>query len=148
MKPILLQEVEKQLFPVLKEEITERPVIKCENRRGRRCPNERRKAVCYREVSSKGPSLSKEEEPHSGWILHQVLGPHPEHSARCDLDSKSSSVAPFTEIFLGTGLKCYKEFLRHRSLIFVALPCMFLKFLECTQGGKWLDSKHYKYRNK
>lgn len=51
------------------------------------------------------------------------------------------------QIVLGTGLTCCRV-TRHRSLIFVALPCMFFKFLECTQGGKLLDRKHYKYPNK
>ena len=83
-----------------------------------------------------------EEGFHPEPVLHQVLG------LQDVMDSMKASLVPFKEILLGTGPKCHKKSLRHRSLIFVASPCMFLQFLECTQGGKLLDRKHYKYRNK
>lgn len=68
---------------------------------------------------------------------------HPEHSTKHAVDSGSRDIN-ICSLNMNHS-RDYpwpmrsKEFTRHRSLIFVALPCMFLKFLECTQGGKLLD---------
>lgn len=68
---------------------------------------------------------------------------HPEHSTKHAMDSgsKDINICSFNMNHSRDYPRpmCSKEFTRHRSLIFVALPCMFLKFLECTQGGKLLD---------
>lgn len=68
---------------------------------------------------------------------------HPEHSTKHAVDSGSRDIN-ICSLNMNHSRDyprpmCSKEFTRHRSLIFVALPCMFLKFLECTQGGKLLD---------
>lgn len=68
---------------------------------------------------------------------------HPEHSTKHDVDSGSRDIN-ICSLNINHSrdcprLMCHKEFTRHGSLIFGALPCMFLKFLECTQGGKLLD---------
>lgn len=68
---------------------------------------------------------------------------HPEHSTEHTMDSGSRDIN-ICSLNINHSRDyprpmCSKEFTRHRSLIFVALPCMFLKFLECTQGGKLLD---------
>lgn len=94
------------------------------------------------------PSLSRGES--LGPSAARSSSPHPERSTRHAVDTEIFHSLLLIQIILGavpTRCAC-KAFRRPRSLIFVASPCMFLKFLECTQGGKLLRQRHYKYPNK
>lgn len=97
--------------------------------------------ACFQAV----PSLSRGERLQHEWVLLaksckvRQLPPRTFHKTRrgqrelsfCSLNANHFRDCP--------NPTCCKEFTRHGPLIFVALPCMFLKFLECTQGGKLLD---------
>ena len=68
MKPILLQEDGETVIPyVLKEEITEKPMIKCENRRGGRCPNEQM-AGCVLQEGFKQRPLTEQRGRTPPWM--------------------------------------------------------------------------------